>query len=203
MAGHTPQFWQEKFESGQTGWDRGQANHQLLAWLDAGALRPCRIAVPGCGAGWEVAALAHRGFAITAIDYTPAAVELTRTRLAAAGLTADVVQADVLDFQPASPFDAIYEQTCLCALHPDHWIAYAQQLHSWLKPGGKLWALFMQAPRPAAGAEGRIEGPPYHCDINAMRALLPGAHWQWPEPPYVQAEHPIGRHELAVCLSRR
>lgn len=202
MAGPTPQFWQEKFESRQTGWDRGKANHQLLAWLDAGALSPCRIAVPGCGAGWEVAELARRGFAVTAIDYTPAAVELTRELLAANGLTAEVVQSDVLDFQPGEPFDAIYEQTCLCALHPDHWIAYAQQLLRWLKPGGKLWALFMQVPRPAAIAEGRIEGPPYHCDINAMRALLPGTHWRWPKPPYVQAEHPNGRHELGACLGR-
>jgi SAM-dependent methyltransferase len=202
MAGPTPQFWQEKFATGQTGWDRGKANHQLLAWLDAAELAPCRIAVPGCGAGWEVAELAGRGFDVTAIDYTPAAVDITRALLAANGLTANVVQADVLEFQPGQAVDAIYEQTCLCALHPDHWIAYGQQLVRWLKPGGKLWALFMQVPRPAAIAEGRIEGPPYHCDINAMRALLPGTQWQWPKPPYVQATHPNGRHELGLCLTR-
>ncbi|MDE2502225.1 MAG: thiopurine S-methyltransferase, partial [Burkholderiales bacterium] len=61
MAGPTSDFWQQRFEAGQTPWDRGGASAQLMAWLDAGALAPCRIAVPGCGAGWEVAELARRG----------------------------------------------------------------------------------------------------------------------------------------------
>ena len=55
MAGPTTDFWQERFEKKQTGWDRGATSPQLLAWLESGALQPCRIAVPGCGSGWEVA----------------------------------------------------------------------------------------------------------------------------------------------------
>lgn len=58
------------------------------------------------------------------------------------------MQADVLTYQPDKPFDAIYEQTCLCALHPDHWVDYARQFRQWLKPQGSLWALFMQMLRP-------------------------------------------------------
>ncbi|NVN88934.1 MAG: methyltransferase domain-containing protein, partial [Rhodopseudomonas sp.] len=119
--GPTPEFWQEKFANRHATWDRGKSNHQLLAWLDSGELSPCRIVVPGCGAGWEVAEFASRGFDVTAIDYTPVAVETTRALLADNGLQAEVVQANVLDYQPAKPFDAIYEQTCLCAVHPDHW----------------------------------------------------------------------------------
>jgi hypothetical protein len=61
----------------------------------------------------------------------------------------------VLTWCPEQPFDAIYEQTCLCALHPDHWAAYARQLHAWLRPAGTLWAMFMQT-LAAGAAEGRI-----------------------------------------------
>jgi len=59
---------------------------------------------------------------------------------------------------------------------------YAAQLHAWLRPGGRLLALFMQARKDSA-AEGFIEGPPYHCDINAMRALFREPDWRWPKPP--------------------
>ena len=52
MSGPTPSFWQERFEKQETRWDRGAPSPQLLAWLDSGALLPCRIAVPGCGGGW-------------------------------------------------------------------------------------------------------------------------------------------------------
>ena len=203
MAGPTTKFWQERFEKKETRWDRGAPNPQLLAWLDSGALQPCRIAVPGCGGGWEVAELARRGFEVTGLDYTPAAVAKTRTLLDAQSLKADVVQADVLSYQPGQAFDAVYEQTCLCAIHPDHWFQYSKQLQRWLKPEASLWALFMQAIRPAASEEGLIEGPPYHCDINAMRALFAQPDWAWPEPPYARVPHPVLVHELALRLIRR
>ncbi len=203
MAGPTSEFWQQRFEKNETAWDRGQPSPQLMAWLDGGELQPCRIAVPGCGTGWEVSELARRGFEVTGLDYTAAAVEKTRALLQSQGLKATVIQADVLAFQPPHPFDAIYEQTCLCAIHPEYWLAYAQQLHRWLTPGGSLWVLFMQMIRAVATEEGAIQGPPYHCDINAMRALLTEKAWSWPKPPYAKVIHPNLSHELAVRLMRR
>ena len=206
MAGPTVDFWQQRFEGGETPWDRGAASPQLLRWIDAGQLAPSRIAVPGCGSGHEVAALAERGFDVTGLDYAPAAVARAQARLAALEPgprgRSRVVQADVLAWQPDAPFDAIYEQTCLCALYPDAWRAYADQLHRWLRPGGALFALFVQIPRPGA-AEGLIQGPPYHCDIHAMRALFPSDRWDWPKPPYPRVEHPAGMAELPVVLRRR
>lgn len=203
MAGPTAEFWQQRFEKNETGWDRGSPSPQLLAWLDSGELQPCRIAVPGCGAGWEVAELVKRGFDVTGLDYTAAAVEKTRALLTAHGLQAEVIQEDVLTYQPERKFDAVYEQTCLCAIHPEHWVAYSQQLRHWLKPQGGLWMMFMQMIRPSASEEGVIHGPPYHCDINAMRALLAERDWVWPKPPYVKVEHPNLSHELALRLLRR
>lgn len=100
MAGPTTDFWQQRFENKETGWDRGAPSPQLLAWLENGALQPGRIPVPGCGGGWEVAELARRGFDVIGIDYTPAAVGRTRALLSDQGLAAEVVQADVLTYQP-------------------------------------------------------------------------------------------------------
>jgi methyl halide transferase len=201
MPGPTREFWEERFASGRTPWDRGAPNPQLEAWLEAGALAPCRILVPGCGSGYEVAALAAHGFEVTALDYADAAVARTKKLLEGRSLRAAVATADVLGWSVDRPFDAIYEQTCLCALYPDHWRAYADRLHAWLRPGGRLFALFMQFPRPGA-AQGSIEGPPYHCDIVAMRALLPDPLWAWPKPPYPRTSHPNGLAELAVILER-
>jgi len=201
MTGPTRNFWDKRFAEGDTPWDRGAANPQLGIWLATGTLKPCRIAVPGCGAGHEVAALAHAGFDVTAIDYAPEAIARTRRRLDVEGLKAQVVAADVLDWQPARAFDAVYEQTCLCALYPDQWRAYADQLHRWLRPGGRLFALFVQMLR-AEAADGFIQGPPYHCDIQAMRALFPEPLWSWPKPPYARTTHPRGLAELVVILGR-
>jgi SAM-dependent methyltransferase len=202
MAGPTKDFWNQRFTEGNMPWDRGEASPQMHAWLESGALAPCRILIPGCGSGYEAATLAAAGFEVTALDYSHEAVARTRRRLADARLTATVVEADALAWQPGRPFDAIYEQTCLCALYPDHWRAYADQLHRWLAPQGRLFALFLQLQRPGA-AEGRVEGPPYHCDINGMRALFPDTRWSWPKPPYPRTSHPAGLAELAVVVDKR
>lgn len=205
MTQFSPNFWQEKFETRQTGWDRGQASPQLMQWLADGLLntqQTPRIAVPGCGKGWEVAALSEAGFDVTGLDYTPAAVTEARQRLQAAGLAAQIVQADVLVYTPEQPFDAVYEQTCLCALTPDSWVAYSQQLARWIRPGGRLYALFMQVQRPGS-AQGLVEGPPFHCDINAMHALFDQRHWRWPEGALTQVPHKNGLFELACVLERR
>ncbi|MGE8368774.1 hypothetical protein [Cupriavidus sp.] len=60
----------------------------------------------------------------------------------------------------------------------------------------------MQMRRDSA-SQGMVEGPPYHCDINAMRALFPAQQWEWPKPPYSAVAHPSGAFELPVVLVRR
>ena len=42
-----------------------------------------------------------------------------------------------------------------------------------------------------------LQGPPYHCDINAMHALFPGDHWVWPEAPFPRGDD---GHHLSVVL---
>lgn len=199
MHGPTADFWNERFRTHTTGWDRGAVHPQLLHWLADSTLKPCRILVPGCGAGHEVLHLAAAGFEVTALDYAEQAVGLLTQRLREQGLKATVLQADVRQWQAVQPFEAIWEQTCLCALYPDDWAAYAARLHQWLASQGRLFALFMQSPKPDA-QDGWIQGPPYHCDILAMRALFPCDRWRWPKPPYARVPHPGGSAELALTL---
>lgn len=203
MSGPDLQFWQQRFERGETPWDRGGAGPQIAAWLGSGMLGPgMRVLVPGCGSGHDVLALAQAGCEVTALDYAPAALALTARRLRETGATATLVQADALHWQAPQPFDVVYEQTCWCALHPDRWSAYARQLQDWVRSAGHLLLLAMQCRRDGA-ADGRVEGPPYHMDVHAVRALAPETAWHWPAPPYARVPHPRGWYELAIALQRR
>lgn len=190
----TAKQWNEKYLAGTTGWDRGAVSPALTSWLEHGELAPCRILIPGCGYGHEAVELARLGFEVTALDIAPAPLERLEQELKAAGAAATLVHADALEWQVDPAFDAIYEQTCLCALDPDHWLAYEAQLHAWLKPGGKLFALFMQTQR-----EG---GPPWHCALPDMRALLPETRWHWEGKPHREVPHPSGMFEYAAVLTR-
>lgn len=187
--------WEAKYQSNSIPWDRGAASPALHRWLEADALAHERILLPGCGRGHEAVELARHGFQVTALDIAPTALKLLESELAAAGLTAETVCADALAWQAEKPFDAVYEQTCLCALPPEHWMDYERQLFNWLKPGGHLYALFMQT--------GRSGGPPYHCAWTDMRTLFPATRWTWPERAPERVEHPNGLFELATLLVRR
>jgi SAM-dependent methyltransferase len=186
--------WNEKFLAGTIPWDRGEVSPALFHWLQQEALLPCRILVPGCGRGHEAAELARLGFEVTALDIAPAALAHLKAELDQVGASADLVEADALAWQPAHPFDAIYEQTCLCALPPADWPAYEQQLHGWLSAGGRMFALFMQTHR-----EG---GPPYHCALPDMQALFPASRWRWPAEVEREVPHPNGLYEFAAVLTR-
>lgn len=201
-AGPSADFWQQRFVEQRTPWDRGEVNPALEPLLARRVLPDGgRVLVPGCGAGHEVLRLARAGFRVLGVDYAPAAVALTRERVSAAGLDAEVVEADLLAWTPPERFEAIWDQACLCALHPDRWVPYATRLADWLAPGGVLVLLAVQVEREGR-RQGFIEGPPYHCDVNAMRALFPSGAWDWPQPPYESRPHPAGFSELQLLLTR-
>jgi len=187
--------WESRYRDGATGWERAGLNPSFVAWREAGALASCRILVPGAGRSPEPLALAEAGFDVTLVDLSATATATQRARLERLHVKALVVQADILQWSPAAPFDAIYDQACLCALPPAIWPDYAQRLHRWLRPGGGLYILFMQSTR--AG------GPPFHCDLTAMRELFPTSAWVWPEalPPVV--EHSPGLAEQSAVLRSR
>ena len=137
---------------------------------------------------------ARRGFEVIALDAAPSPVAELKQRLEEEGLSATVLQQDVLQWQPEKQVDAVYEQTCLCALEPDLWPAYERQLHRWLQPGGKLFVLFMQT--------GREGGSPHHCDMDDMTALFPPQRWRWLTEVAIEVPHPSGIHELAHILEK-
>ena len=194
-SGERRRDWEQRYTEQRTGWDRGAVSPSLQRWLDAGALPRGRVLVPGCGHGYEVEELAQRGFAVTGIDITPVPLQRLGQRLRDRGLDAELVEADLLHWQPTGPFAAIYEQTCLCALDPVHREAYAQRLHAWLAPGGKLFALFMQT--------GRDGGPPFDCPVDVMRALFDAQHWRFPAEADFEVAHPAGLREIGFVLERR
>lgn len=184
--------WENRYQQGQTGWDLGGPSRALDHWLEQ--MEPGRVLVPGCGHGHEIAVLVQSGHRVTAVDIAPTPVQRLKAELAQKSLKAEVLQADLLHWEPEQAFDAVYEQTCLCALDTEHWAEYEQRLHRWIRPGGKLYALFMQT--------GRAGGPPYHCDPIDMRTLFAEKRWHWPRLEALELPRPNGNRELGWVLER-
>jgi 16S rRNA (cytosine967-C5)-methyltransferase len=118
-----------------------------------------RRALDLCAApGGKTMQLAAAGWQVTALEKSAKRLSRMRENLARTGLTAELIEADMLEWQPAERFDAVLldapcTATGTCRRHPDvlHRIgprqiaemaelqaAMLERASGWLKPGGRL-----------------------------------------------------------------
>jgi SAM-dependent methyltransferase len=97
---------------------------------------PGRALDIGCGAGTYSLYMASRGYAVTALDFMPQAVEMTQQRAANAGANISAEQADIKTWQAGQLFDVILDVGCLHSLAPRDRDSYIQQINTLLAPGG-------------------------------------------------------------------
>ena len=156
-----PEFWDVRYASGETPWDFHGVPAALKEFLKESPAGNALI--PGCGAGYEVRAFHEAGWHVTAIDFSPVAVERARSELGA--LASCVVQSDFFthDFR-ADRFDVIYERTFLCALPPRLWPAYVKRMTELLRPSGKLVGIFLYGEEK--------DPPPYSLSPGKARELF-------------------------------
>ena len=158
-----PAMWDQRYAEGLTGWDLGEAP-PVLRDLIRGELRPAgRILVPGCGNGHDALALAQAGWHVTGFDFAPRAIRAAREHARATGVTVSFEVADLFALPAAwaGAFDAVWEQTCYCAIHPERRDEYVAALAAVLKPGGRFVGLLMNHEKP--------DGPPFDVTRDDVR----------------------------------
>jgi SAM-dependent methyltransferase len=146
--------WEARYRSQDMPWEKGEASPGLVDFLAAHPTLPRgTVLVPGCGTGHDARAWAGAGFAVTGYDLAPSAIELSREKTAAAGLTAEFTLGDFLFDNPPRLFDWVFEHTLFCAIEPNRRADYVQAVLRWLKPGGQYLAVNYIIPEK--------DGPPY------------------------------------------
>ena len=181
----SPDFWETRYRADATPWDAGGVPQRLATFLATENSHRKKVLVPGCGSGYEIAAFAKAGHAVTAIDFSEAAVARTRQVLGA--LAGHVILGDFFAAQlPTAGFDLIYERTFLCALPRRLWPDYARRTASLLRPGGCLAGFFF--------FDTNESGPPFGLKTGELEALL--------TPHFVRiADEPIAPEESVSVLA--
>jgi SAM-dependent methyltransferase len=82
-------------------WDIGPRT-ELVELIESGRIKPCRAIDLGCGAGANAIYLAQKGFEVTGVDYTEAAIEKARVRAKEAGVEVNFVVDDLTNLQLVS-----------------------------------------------------------------------------------------------------
>lgn len=144
-----PDFWTARYTAGKTPWDFGGVPLALKSFLERSSV-PGRVLVPGCGSGYEIQAFHAAGYDVSAIDFSPAAVEQAKRVL---GFLAErVIWGDFFTYDFVQRrFDLIYERTFLCSMTPSRWPEYVNRMADLLLPGGRLIGVFLYRQRPSPG----------------------------------------------------
>ena len=69
-----PNFWTARYAAGKTPWDFGGVPSALKSFLERSSV-PGTVLIPGCGSGYEIQAFHAAGYDVSAIDFSPAAVD--------------------------------------------------------------------------------------------------------------------------------
>jgi SAM-dependent methyltransferase len=146
--------WQERYQTEDTPWDKGEPAPGLVDWLKKQTLDPdARVLVPGCGRGHDASAWAKAGFDTTGIDLAEIALSDAREKYESLPNLA-FFPGNFLDEKPQEPYDLIFEHTLYCAIDPARREDYAKSIPNWLKPGGYFLAIHFIFPLDE-------EGPPF------------------------------------------
>lgn len=159
-----PAFWNTRYENSRTPWDLGGVPAALTRHLAAHPGHGARVLIPGCGSGYEVRAFAEAGYDVTAVDFSPPAVERARA-LVGPRLADTVIEGDFFKHEFAgAPFDLVYERTFLCALPPDRWREIVRRTAVLLKPGGTLVGIYFFGEKD--------DGPPFGLEAQEPATLF-------------------------------
>ena len=187
-----PDFWCKRFESGTTPWDAGRVPSALIDFLER---QPAALEtlIPGCGSAWEAAHLGELGWPVTALDFSPMAVQKAREVLGDAPVA--LVCDDFFTYAPPRPLELIYERAFLCALPRKLWTDWGRRVAELLPPGALLAGFFFVCDQP--------KGPPFGILPEQLEALL-SQHFERCEDAPVDDSIPVfaGRERWQVWRRR-
>lgn len=165
-------FWNNRYETGQTGWDLGKVSPPLKAYFDQVTDKNLRILIPGCGNAYEAEYLWQIGFRnVFIIDLADAPLQNFHKRVPDFAAS-NLIHSDFFVHQ--GEYDIIMEQTFFCAIDPVMRKKYAEKVYSLLSNKGKLVGLMFEdklnTDQPPFGGE-RTEYTTYFSPLFEIKTM--------------------------------
>lgn len=152
MTNLNKDFWKNRYDTNQTGWDVGVITAPLKEYIDQLNNKNLKILIPGAGNSHEAEYLHHKGFTnVFVIDLVKAPLDnlLKRTPNFPKN---NLLQGDFFELNDS--YDLIIEQTFYCALQPDLRDNYVTKMAELLSTNGKITGVLFQFPLTE-------QGPPF------------------------------------------
>jgi methyl halide transferase len=166
---HDQPFWEDRWQSGQTGWNLGTSHiafQNLLEHCGLEKISSNQALVPGCGHGHDALYFAQNDFRTLGIDFSPTAIDHAN-QLYKNVKSLDFKVANFFELQNSSA-DIIADRAMFCALDIVDRPKYIQKIAELLRDSKSCWLLiaFEQVDQELS-----LQGPPFTLDQNQIKEL--------------------------------
>lgn len=182
----TPDFWIERWKSGEIGFHQESGNDLLPTyWSSLAVVAGSAVFVPLCGKSRDMVWLAAQGHRVVGVELSPLAVDEFFREL---GVEADTRVAGKFMIRSAGPITiwcgdifelpaeavrdvaAVYDRAALVAFPPSLQERYSAKLAEILPPAAPILLVSLCYP------DGQVAGPPFSTPLSQVATLFGSTH---------------------------
>jgi len=162
------EHFKQMYRAGEAPWDLGKPDANLIQTITTTPIQPCQTLEIGCGTGDNAIWLAQQGFAVTAVDASPIAIEQAREKGAKAGANCDFRVLDVFQQHiDGGPFHFVFDRGFLHTIDSDQVRkSFAEIVTGYLDVGGLWFSILGNADEVRRGP-----GPPQRSARDIVNAV--------------------------------
>ena len=127
--------WEDIYQSKSTPWDVGKPEPYLVEFLEKENIKPCDAIDLGCGTGNEAIFLAKKGFNVTGVDISQAAIKEAEKKSKDARLNVKFIVSDIAKLKLKKKVDFAFDRACFHFIDPVDRSKYIQLVAKCLNPG--------------------------------------------------------------------
>lgn len=162
--------YRDRYKSGNTPWDIGQADSNLIEVVTKKPILSCNVLDVGCGTGDNSIWLAQNRFQVIGIDTSQTALEKAKEKASKAGVECDFRLADFLKSEiEEAPFAFMFDRGCFHSFNSESdRKRFAQKVAAHLEEAGLWLTIVGNADEKRQGP-----GPPQRTAADIVLAVEP------------------------------
>jgi len=162
--------FKERYKAGDTPWDIGKPDLNLIQTVTATPIRPCKAVEIGCGTGDNSIWLSQQNFQVLGIDASEIAIEKAKEKVLKANARCTFIVSDIFARHvEGAPFGFAFDRGCFHILGSDkERKRFAENVNGHLEEGGLWLSLVGNADEQRDGP-----GPPKRSALDIVNAVEP------------------------------
>jgi 2-polyprenyl-3-methyl-5-hydroxy-6-metoxy-1,4-benzoquinol methylase len=162
--------YKKRYQAGDTPWDIGKPDFNLIQTVSAMAIKPCKALDIGCGTGHNSIWLAQIDFDVLGIDTAEMAIQKATEEASKADVKCSFIVIDVRTNKfTGAPFGLVFDRGCFHSLNTvEERDSFAENVAAHLEEGG-LWLSIIGN----ADEQRKYPGPPQRTARDIVNSVEP------------------------------